>query len=179
MGILGSIFGFISKPLEIVLAKVLPDKAARDAAVHELEMELLKLPFEERMAFEKRVLAEMQHPNWLRDAVRPIITYCSWFTYMFIKGVVIYSLSRIYIPAMLKVEPTISNLGVISNMLEDFVSQIFTSADFYILMGILSFWFGSKAFERVVDKFAQTGGIKNIFFGKKNGKDNGGNDGES
>jgi len=166
--IIGSILSFISKPLDTVLDKLLPDKEAKDAAKAELEMELLKLPFEEKMAFEKRVLAEAEHPNWLRDAVRPIITYCAWFTYMFIKGVVIYTLAKVYIPVMLAIKASLENLGQLKTLLSEFVGQAFTLWDFYILMGILTFWFGPKAFERVVDKFASTGGLKSIFFGKKN-----------
>jgi len=166
-GLLGGILGFISKPLQSVLDKLLPDKTKQAEFKHLLEMALLKMPFQVRMAFEKRVLAEMQHPQWFRDLVRPIITFCAWFTYMFVKGVVVYVLCRTYVPAILAVDPSMDNLPVIKGMLDQFVTSVFTVADFYIVMLILGFWFGPKAFERVIDKFASTGGIRQLFIGDR------------
>jgi len=165
--ILGTILGFLTEPISKVIDKLIPDVNKAKEMKHEIEKALMTIPFEQYKLFEQRVAAEMANPNFLRDAVRPVITYCAWGTYMYIKGTVIYVLSKTYVPAMLEVEPTIENLPVIKDMASEFVTSMFTTADFYIIMGILAFWFGPKAFERVVDKFANTGGIKSIFLGNK------------
>lgn len=166
--IIESILGFISKPLDTVLKAFLPDKKQQDKFKHELNKLLLTLPFKEREMFEKRLQIEAQHPNLLRDAVRPIITYCAWAWYMTYKSIVLYIITKAYLPMLIKLstgeaETIYKNVGKINELLREYASHIFTTADLYILLTILGFWFGSKMLERVVDKYAKTGGIFSMF----------------
>jgi len=173
-GILGSVFGFISKPLDTVLKRVIKDKNLQMQMKHELEMELMKMPFEQMKLFEKRVVTEYEHPNLLRDAVRPVITYCCWGLYMYIKIVTVWALSNLYFPAIntLAQSGTIENLPQTKSLVGEFIESIFTQYDLYIILTILGFWFGSKLFERVIDKVGKTGGLASFFMGLKKG-DNG------
>ena len=169
VGPIGSILGFFSKPLDTVLKKKLKDVNKVEEFKHEIAMEVMRLPFQERMAFEKRLQLEAQHPNLLRDSVRPIITYCAWAFYMVYKFITLDIMTKAFKPLMYKLtegtpEQVFQNIDKIRNIMNDYSGTIFTDADLYILLTILGFWFGSKLFERVIDTTAKTGGIR-AFFG--------------
>jgi hypothetical protein len=175
---LSSIFGFISKPLDTVLKKLLPDKTQREKLKHELEMELIRLPAQERMAFEKRIQLEIEHPNWFRDAVRPLITYCAWLFYMVYKFITLWIMTKAYLPVLDKLssgtpDQVYTNIDKIKAMLGEYAENIFTDADLYILLTILGFWFGSKMFERIIDTSGRVGGIRTFFgmAGKASGQE--------
>jgi len=172
--LLDTIFGFLTKPLNTVLKRTIPDVSVRDKIKHELNLELIKMPFEEKMAFEKRLQMEAEHPNLLRDSVRPVITYICFGIYSYVKLVTIYYLSKIYFPMLDKmthgpIDHIWTNLDKIKSLLTEFVRSLFTESDFYILLVVLGFWFSSKLFERVIDKVAKTGGIAGLFMGLKKG----------
>lgn len=174
MGIVSGILGFISKPLETVLDKLLPNKEQKDQFKHEFQMAILNLPMEERKMFETRVLKEIENPNMLRDAVRPIITYVSFALYTYVKITTIYFLTKIYFPLLEKmtdgpIQDVYANLDNIKEMLNEFIRGIFTEWDVYIFLTILGFWFGSKLLERTIDKVAKTGGVAGVFMGIKKG----------
>jgi hypothetical protein len=120
------------------------------------------------MAFEKRVQLEAEHANWFRDAVRPLITYCAWLFYMVYKFITLWIMTKAYLPILDKLssgtpDQVHSNLDKIKAMLSDYAGNIFTDADLYILLTILGFWFGSKMFERVIDKASKVGGVRALF----------------
>lgn len=172
MDIFGAVMGFISKPLTTVLERVIPDKNLRMQIDHELSMEVLKEAADKGKDFANRVIEEMKHPNWMRDAVRPIVTYASFGLYTYIKTMVVYVASKVYIPlivVMLDGTPAqvYQRLDKIKELLSEFSRVVFTEFDFYLLLTVLSFWFGGKLLERFTEKVTQTGGIKGLLFGGK------------
>jgi len=175
--ILETIFGFITKPLQTVLERKVKDVNLQMEIEKELKLEMMQIPFEEKKLFEQRVTTEYQHPSLLRDAVRPIITYCSWALYMYVKFATVYILSKIYFPMLLKlvnepVDIVFQNTDKIKSLLSEFVTSIFTEYDLYVILIILGFWFGSRTLDHVIEKFAKTGGIKATIFGYKDPNNN-------
>ena len=168
--IASAILGFISKPLDTVLDKLLVDKDQKEKFKHEIELETLKAGEEQGMALENRLLAEIHHPNWLRDSVRPVITYASYSLYAGIKAVTIYVITRVYYPLLMNMlkgtpEEVYGRLDKIKALLREYTQTTFTAFDFYLLLTIFGFWFGSKLIERFVEKTARTGGIKGLIMG--------------
>lgn len=151
-----SVFSMILAPVTEVINKVI-DKAVPDAdkrleAKHEAQMELLALQDRESKDFAKRVLAEIQHPNWFRDAVRPIVTYSAWALYMFVKVVTVYMVTVVYWP-MMKMLATAGQIKELIDALKQYRELVFSEWDVWILLCIIGFWFGPKAIERL----SQTG----------------------
>jgi len=58
-------------------------------------------------------------------------------------------------------------------LLAEYITSIFTWYDLMIITGILGFWFGPKAFERVIEKFSNLKSIKSAMLGNGNGNGNG------
>lgn len=160
--IIGPILDIIHKGID----KIIPDANEKQRLKHEMQKYLLELPMEQWKRFEKRVALEVQHPLWYRDAVRPTITFTAWAMYCYIKVTVIYYVSKIYIPLLSAIEATQENIPILKTMLADYVGSLFTWYDLMIISGILGFWFGPKAFERVVEKFSNMKDIKTLFLGK-------------
>jgi hypothetical protein len=182
--IIDSIINFISGPIDTVLKKKLKDKNKEMELKHEIEMAILKAPVQQLELFEKRVLAEIENPNWFRDAVRPVVTYTCWALYCYVKIVTVYVVTKVYLPLLTKMtesssENILFHLPRIKEILAEFIASIFTIYDLYIMLTILGFWFGSKLLERTIDKITKTGGIASVFMGLKEGiagtikKDNG------
>lgn len=172
--IIDSIINLITGPIDTVLKRKLKDKNLQMELKHELEMEIMKAPIKELELFEKRVLAEIEHPNWLRDSVRPIVTYTCWALYCYVKVITVYVVTKVYLPLLTKLTETSSenilyHLPRIKEILTEFIASIFTVYDLYIMLTILGFWFGSKLLERTIDKITKTGGIASVFMGLKEG----------
>ena len=172
MDIFGAITGFISKPLTVVLERLVPDKNLQKQINHEFNMEVLKEAAEQGKDFAKRIIAEMEHPNWLRDAVRPVVTYASFGLYMYLKIMVVYVASKVYIPLILLMlngtpQEVYGRLDSIRGLLDEFSRVVFTEFDFYLLLTVLSFWFGGKLLERFTEKVTNTGGIRGLILGAK------------
>ena len=167
------------KPISDIFTKTL-DKIAVDKT-KKVELEFaFKTAIEQffhetGMAFEKRVLAEIENPNWFRDAVRPIITYCAWALYMTVKVVTVYYVTKIYMPMMKAAETASESLELLAGYRE----AIFNEWDVWILICIIGFWFGPKAVERLYRTGKQaidtkTGGIIGKVKGWLGGKGGGG-----
>lgn len=145
--------------------KIFPDATKKAEMKHEFNKYLLEVPFEQWKLFNQRIITEYQNPCWFRDLVRPVITYSAWLTYMFYKGFIIYFVTKFYLPILSAIEPTIENLPTMMAHLQNFVGTLFTWYDLSIISGILAFWFGPKAFERISEKLAGLKSIKSIFLG--------------
>ena len=166
-----TILGFISKPLQSVLDKIIPDKNKQKEFNHELNMAVLNAGTDEMKLFAQRLIAEIKNPSFLRDAVRPIITYAAFGLYAYIKTVVVYVATKVYLPLIttaLKGSPeqVYTNLPHIKGLLTEFKEAVFTEFDFYLLLTILSFWFGGKLLERFTEKVTGAGGVRALVFGK-------------
>ena len=172
LGLAGAVFSFLKDPVMDLIKRFVPDKSKQQEFEHEFKMTVMNIAAEKGRDFTKRVIAEMEHPNWLRDAVRPIITYFAFGLYAYIKIIVVWVTTKIYLPMLSQLTTgsaadVYSRLPQIRVTLKEFMSATFSELDFYLLLTIFSFWFGSKALERVMDKVASTGGIK-AFIGGSN-----------
>lgn len=149
--------------------KIFPDATKKAEMKHEFKKYLLEMPFEQWKLFNQRVITEYQNPCWFRDIVRPIVTFSAWGIYLYIKIIIIYFVSKFYIPMLEAIEPTIENLPILLTHLHNFVATLFTWYDLSIISGILAFWFGPKAFERITEKLAGVKNMKSLFMGNDNG----------
>lgn len=168
---ISAIMGFLSKPLTTVLERLIPNKTKQKEFEHEFKMEVLNEASFKGKAFAKRLIAEIQHPNWLRDSVRPVITYCAWALYAYIKITVVYVASKVYLPLMFSMlegsaTDVYARLETIKTLLQEFRDTVFTEFDFYLLLTILTFWFGGKLIERFTNQVTGQGGIKALILGK-------------
>ena len=166
-----SILGFISSPVKQLIKQLVPDKNRQKELESQFNMAVLEKAANEGEAFSKRLIAEIKNPSFLRDAVRPIITYCAFGLYTYIKGTVVYVATKVYLPLIsLSLEGTpkevYARLPHIKGLLGEFKDAIFTEFDFYLLLTILSFWFGGKLLERFAEKVTGSGGVKALIFGK-------------
>lgn len=165
------ILGFIAKPFTTVIERLIPDKNKQAEAKQQFELEVLKQVGEQGKQFEQRILAEIQHPNWMRDAVRPIITYFSFFLYAYIKITIVVVTTKMYYPLLVSLEKATASMEVkltaIRGLLGEYTAAIFTEFDFYLLLTVFSFWFGGKLLERVSSQMTGTGGLKGFLFGLK------------
>ena len=167
--IIGSIIEIFSKGID----KLIPDVNERERLKHEMQKFLIELPFEQWKLFEARLLAEIQNPVWYRDIVRPFITFSSWALYCYVKWMVISTLHAVYVPILAAIPKTPENVMEIKLLLAEYITSIFTWYDLMIITGILGFWFGPKAFERVIEKFSNLKSIKSAMLGNGNGNGNG------
>jgi len=172
--ILSEILKIINGPVNTVIDRLVPDKNKAAEMKHELEKELMRIPAEQALAFERRVTAEYEHPNWLRDSVRPVVTYCAFGLYFTIKVITVWVLTSIYIPALQATAKAadLASIAQVKGLLSEYIASVFTMYDFYLLLTIFGFWFGSKLLERVIDKIGKTGGLASIFLGLKQGVTN-------
>jgi len=170
--IIQTILSLISKPLTTVVERLIPDKTKQEEFKHEFNMTVLQEAAENEKQFSERLIAEIQHPNILRDAVRPIITYFSFGLYAYIKITVVYVASKVYIPLITNLltgntETVYQKLPEIKGILSEFSVAIFSEFDFYLLLTIFTFWFGGKLLERFTEKATGNGGIRALLFGIK------------
>lgn len=164
------VLGFLGGPITELIKRYVPDKNKQKEFDQEFRMTVLDSAISNSKAFADRLLAEIQHPNWLRDSVRPIITYFAFGVYAYGKVTTIYICTSVYVPLMqemLKGTPkeVYGRLPHIKPLLVEFQKAIFTEFDFYVLLTILSFWFGSKLLERFTEKVTGAGGIRALVFG--------------
>ena len=153
MGLLNLVAGPIIDGINNIIDKFVPDAGDKLKAKTEVQLETLRIVSEQEGAFEKRVLAEIQKPNWLRDSVRPVITYFSFGLYAFIKSITVYFYSLVYFPILQELtsgttQQIWDNLKQVQTILKDFSSAIFTEWDFWLLLTVFTFWFGGKLLER-------------------------------
>ena len=188
MSLLAGLVDPITKLFTKGLDKLAADKNKKLEVEAELKLGLAALLNQEGMAFEKRVLKEYDNPNWFRDAVRPIITYTAWGLYCFVKGMTIYIATKVYFPMLQLLtsgtaQEVYGRATEIKALLKEYIAAIWTEWDVYILISIVVFWFGPKAFERlqrtgkaiIKNKLGTTGGLVNIvkgwILGKPKGND--------
>jgi len=168
---IGTILGFVSGPVKQLIKQLVPDKNRQKELEANFNMAVLEKAANEGESFSKRLIAEIKNPSILRDAVRPIITYAAFGLYSSIKGMVVYVSTKIYLPLILSLlegtpKEVYSRLDQIKGLLKEYQEAVFTEFDFYLLLTILSFWFGGKLLERFTEKVTGAGGIRALVFGK-------------
>jgi hypothetical protein len=169
---LDTILGFVSRPLTAVIERLVPDKNLQKQIEHEFGLEVLKQSGDVVKQFNQRLIAEIKNPSFLRDAVRPLITYASFGLYAYIKVVTVWVATKVYLPlinhALIgKPEAVYERLHHIKSLLHDFTAAVFTEFDFYLLLTVFTFWFGGKLIERFAEKATGGGGIRSLLFGSK------------
>lgn len=176
--LIGALVEPLSRLFEKGLDKIAADKDTKLKLKHEFDYGVEQFLHEEGMAFEQRVRAELDNPNWFRDAVRPIITYTAWGLYCFVKAITIYIATKIYLPMLMllakgSAQEVFGRSAEIRALLNEYVAAIWNEWDVYILISIIVFWFGPKAFERlrrtgkqvIGKKVAMAGGLVNMVKG--------------
>jgi len=169
---LDTILGFVSRPLTAVLERVVPDKNLQKQIEHEFGMEVLQQSGSVVKQFNQRLIAEIKNPSWLRDAVRPIITYAAFGLYAYVKLITVWVATKVYIPLINHAldgpaKDVYARLYDIKSLLHDFTAAVFTEFDFYLLLTVFTFWFGGKLIERFAEKATGSGGIRALLFGSK------------
>lgn len=176
--LIGALVEPLSRLFEKGLDKIAADKDTKLKLKHEFEYGVEQFLHEEGMAFEQRVRAELDSPNWFRDAVRPIITYTAWGLYCFVKAITIYIATKVYFPMLLLLtkgtaQEVFGRAAEVRALLQEYVLAIWSEWDVYILISIVVFWFGPKAFERlrrtgkqvIQNKVGMVGGLVNTIKG--------------
>lgn len=168
--LLGALVEPVTRLVEKTLDKIAVDKNVKLQVMSAVKISLERFVHEEGMAFEERVMAELDKPNWFRDAVRPIITYTAWGLYCFIKGITIYIATKVYFPMLLLLtkgtaQEVFGRSSEIRALLSEYVLAIWSEWDVWILVSIVMFWFGPKAFERLRRTGKQVIGQKDSMVG--------------
>lgn len=176
--LLGTLVEPISRLFEKGLDKIAVDKNIKLQVMSALKQAFALYEHEEGMAFEARVAKEYDKPNWFRDAVRPIITYTAWGLYCFVKVITIYIATRIYFPMLLlltngSAQEVYGRAAEVRTLLKEYILAIWNEWDVWILVAIIAFWFGPKAFERlkrtgkqvIENKTSMVGGLVNTVKG--------------